>query len=67
LDYKLETYLIKNANCIVKIVDFLWSFEPKKKESSEFCKVHNNKKKNCCKQNHKQECMKMKHLMLWKV
>ncbi len=23
LDYKLETYLIKNANCIVKIVDFL--------------------------------------------
>jgi hypothetical protein len=23
LNYRLETYLIKNANCIVKVVDFL--------------------------------------------
>jgi hypothetical protein len=23
LDYRLKTYLIKNANCIVKVVDFL--------------------------------------------
>jgi len=59
LDYRLKTYLIKNANCNLKVADFLWSFEPQKKKKFDFCEVHNDRKRTIVvKQNHKQECMK---------
>jgi hypothetical protein len=69
LNYRLETYLIKNANCIVKVVDFLWSFERKKRnETFDFCKVHNTKKRTIVVNKIiNKNVWNMKHLVLWKA
>jgi hypothetical protein len=70
LDYRLETYLIKNANCVVKVAYFLWSFEQKKQvKILTFAKFTTTTKKKTIVVNKiiNKNVWNMKQLVLWMV